>query len=258
MTSHSSGKPPIQPMQPLQPPHADRFVLLATGGTIAGTAASADDTLGYRAAQLSGAALLAGLRAAVPALVALPIEVEEVARLDSKDMDFATWQALARAVARHAARAEVRAIVITHGTDTLEETAYFLQRVLAPAKPVVLTAAMRPATAREADGPVNLRDAFAVAAHPQARGVVAVLAGQVWSGLALRKAHTQALDAFTAGGAAPVARVVEGAAGTEVPLQVSLQVPLQVQVLGPWPGGTVAWCTTTPWRAATSAKRSPQ
>ncbi len=79
-------------------------------------------------------------------------------------MDFATWRRLAQRVAHHAARPEVAGVVVTHGTDTLEETAYFLARVVAVAKPVVLTGAMRPATSREADGPRNLADAIAVAA----------------------------------------------------------------------------------------------
>jgi len=103
-------------------------------------------------------------------------------------------------------------VVITHGTDTLEETAYLLQRVLAPEKPVVLTAAMRPATAIQADGPQNLLDAVAVAESEGVRGVIVVVAGQVWSGLELRKSHSYRLDAFEAGpDAGPLAVVEEGA-----------------------------------------------
>ena len=135
------------------------LVVLGTGGTIAGSAASADDNVAYRAATLPVATLVASL----PTPAGVVVESEQVAQLDSKDMDFATWRALAGRVAGHLARPEVAAIIVTHGTDTLEETAYFLQRVLAPAKPVVLTAAMRPATSRLADGPQNLADAVAVA-----------------------------------------------------------------------------------------------
>jgi L-asparaginase len=183
-----------------------RIVVLGTGGTIAGTAADAADNLGYRAAQLDAARLVAG----IPALAGVPIEVEQVAQLDSKDMGFAVWRALVDAAARHLARADVGGLVVTHGTDTLEETAYFLQRVLGPAKPVVMTAAMRPATALQADGPQNLLDAVRVAREPGARGVGAVLAGTVHSGLDLRKLHTYRLDAFGSGDAGAIARVEEG------------------------------------------------
>ena len=177
-----------------------RIVILATGGTIAGTAASPADAIGYRAAQLGVDQLVA----AAPPLAGRPLEAEQVAQLDSKDMDEPTWRLLAERVAAHLARAEVAGVVVTHGTDTLEETAYFLQRVLAPAKPVVMTAAMRPATALLADGPQNLLDAVALASEPGAAGVVAVVAGQVHSAYDLRKSHTQRLDAFGSGDAGPI------------------------------------------------------
>ena len=182
------------------------LVVLGTGGTIAGSAASADENVGYRAATLPVAALVASL-AVPPSLV---VESEQVAQLDSKDMDFATWRRLALRVAAQLARPEVAAVVVTHGTDTLEETAYFLQRLLAPAKPVVFTAAMRPATSRLADGPQNLADAVAVALAPGARGVVVVVAGSVHSALDVRKAHPYRLDAFRSGDAGAIARVEEG------------------------------------------------
>src|SRR5690349_18879100 len=170
-------------------------VLLGTGGTIAGTSARAGDNVGYTAAQLA----IGDLLAAVPGLAGLPLESEQVAQLDSKDMSHAVWQRLAERVAAHLARPEVGGIVITHGTDTLEETAYFLQRLLAPAKPVVLTAAMRPATALQADGPQNVLDAVAVARTDGARGVVSVAAGAVHGAREVRKVHTYRLDAFGSG-----------------------------------------------------------
>jgi len=181
-------------------------VILATGGTIAGTAAAATDTTGYRAGALPVDALVAG----VPALAGQRLEAESVAAIDSKDMDAATWQRLARRVALHLARPEVAGIVITHGTDTLEETAYFLQRVLAPSKPVMLTAAMRPATALSADGPANLHDAVTVAGTPGARGVGVVFGGAVWAAVGLRKVHTLRTDAFAASDSGPVARLEGG------------------------------------------------
>ena len=181
-------------------------VILGTGGTIAGTAKSAADNVGYSAAQIGVAQLLA----AVPGLAGQALEAEQVCQIDSKDMGFVVWRALALRVAYHLARPEVAGIVITHGTDTLEETAYFLQRVLAPNKPVVLTAAMRPATALLADGPQNLTDAVAVAQSEGASGVVAVLAGEVHSGLEVRKRHTYRLTAFGSGDAGVMAQVEEG------------------------------------------------
>lgn len=183
-----------------------RRVILGTGGTIAGRAALAGDNVGYVAGQVSAHDLIA----AVPALAGLPLDVEQVAQLDSKDMGFATWQRLAERVAHHVARDDVAGVVITHGTDTLEETAYFLQRVLQPAKPVVLTCAMRPATALVPDGPQNLLDALSVAGDAHAGGVLAVCAGSVHAADHVSKVHTYRVDAFDSGDAGALACVEEG------------------------------------------------
>lgn len=185
---------------------ADLIVILGTGGTIAGASPSASDNVGYRAGQIGVDQLVA----AVPALAGRRLEAEQVAQVDSKDMGHSVWQALAQRAAHHLARDEVAGVVVTHGTDTLEETAYFLHRVLAPAKPLVLTAAMRPATALMADGPQNLQDAVSVAAQPGACGVLAVLAGRVHGAPDLRKQHPYAVDAFDSGEAGPLALVQEG------------------------------------------------
>lgn len=182
------------------------IVVLGTGGTIAGTAASATDATGYRAAQLGVRTLVD----AVPALAGRPLEALQVAQVDSKDMGPAVWRELAHEAARQLARPEVQGVVVTHGTDTLEETACFLHRVLAPAKPLVLTAAMRPATSLQADGPQNLRDALAVAACADAAGVLVVLAGRVLAAGDARKQHTRRLDAFDGGDAGALAAVEEG------------------------------------------------
>ena len=108
-----------------------KIVVLATGGTIAGEAASAADAVGYQAAQRPVEALLAAARVLGDGRQVL--EAQQLAQIDSKDMGMAVWQQLAQACADALARGDVRAVVITHGTDTLEETAYFLQRVLAAA-----------------------------------------------------------------------------------------------------------------------------
>lgn len=182
-------------------------VVLGSGGTIAGRAAQAGDVVGYRAGELSVQALLQ----AVPALASQRLEAEQVAQIDSKDMAPAVWQALARRAAHHLARPEVAGVVVTHGTDTLEETAWLLHRVLAPAgKPLVLTAAMRPASSIQADGPQNLVDAVTLARTEGACGVVVVIGGAVWAAGDLRKVHTLRLDAFAGGDAGPIARLDGG------------------------------------------------
>ncbi|NDY89589.1 asparaginase [Ideonella livida] len=186
--------------------NSGQVVILGTGGTMAGRSAVAGDNVGYTAGQVG----VQDLVAAVPGLAGRDLQAEQVAQLDSKDMDHATWGALARRVAYHLARPEVAGVVVTHGTDTLEETAWFLHRVLAPGKPVVLTAAMRPATALLADGPQNLLDAVTLAAWPGARGVMAVMAGVVHGALGVRKLQPYRMDAFGSGDQPWWARVEEG------------------------------------------------
>lgn len=181
-------------------------VVIGTGGTIAGTAARADDHVGYRAGQLGVDTLVA----AVPARADRPLETETLAQLDSCDMDHATWLRLRERLTSQLARPEVRGVVVTHGTDTLEETAYFLHRTLEAAKPVVLTAAMRPASALAADGPQNLLDAVTLAAVPDARGVLVAFAGKVFAGADLRKVHGYRVDAFEAGDAGVLGVIADG------------------------------------------------
>ncbi|MEO6293441.1 MAG: asparaginase [Burkholderiaceae bacterium] len=194
---------------------AKQIVILGTGGTIAGKAASSTDNVGYTAAQLGVAQLLA----AIPSLTGsngaaqygdYELVCEQVAQVDSKDMNFAVWQQLLARCAHWLAQPQVQGVVVTHGTDTLEETAYFLQAVLNPSKPVVLACAMRPSTAIAPDGPQNLMDALAVAVHSGAQGVVGVCAGLIHSAVDVQKVHTSRLDAFSSGDAGPVGTVAEG------------------------------------------------
>jgi L-asparaginase len=176
--------------------------VVATGGTIAGLASTSSDNLGYTAAQLGVQALID----AVPALRGQALSAEQLAQLDSKDMTHDTWHALARRVGVLLRQADVAGVVVTHGTDTLEETAWFLARVLVACKPVVLTAAMRPASSLQADGPQNLLDAIRVA-RSGGQGVLAVMAGQVLAGAEVRKVDTCRLDALVSVHGAPVARL---------------------------------------------------
>ena len=182
-------------------------VILGTGGTIAGSAGSGCDNIGYTAARLGIEQLLQSVPAISHrgALIA-----EQVMQVDSKDMSFAAWALLAGRVNHFLAREDVQGIVITHGTDTLEETAYFLHSVCRPAKPVVLTCAMRPATALLSDGPQNLMDSVAVARQEGATGVVVVCAGTVHSASDVQKVHPYKLDAFDSGDAGPIAHIEEG------------------------------------------------
>jgi L-asparaginase len=194
----------------------NKLIVLGTGGTIAGTSDVAGDNIGYTAAQVGVGQLLQ----AVPGLTALleaygvALVCEQVAQVDSKDMDFCVWQALAARVSHHLAQSDVLGVVVTHGTDTLEETAFFLHTVLPPtasSKPVVLTCAMRPATATAPDGPQNVLDAFAVALDGNSAGVMAVCAGTVHSAVDIQKTHPYRVDAFGSGDAGPLGYVEEGA-----------------------------------------------
>ncbi|QNP50338.1 asparaginase [Diaphorobacter aerolatus] len=182
---------------------------MGTGGTIAGTSAVAGANTGYIAAQIS----VEDLVKAVPALAeAAPggLVCEQIAQIDSKDMAHSIWLKLARHCEKHLADPDVQGVVITHGTDTLEETAWFLQQVLNPAKPVVLCSAMRPATALVPDGPQNLLDSVIVAGEPTASGVLCVAAGEIHGAREVSKQHPLRLNAFSSGDIGPLGWV-EGA-----------------------------------------------
>ncbi len=181
-------------------------VILGTGGTIAGRSSRSSDNVGYVAGEIGVETLVAG----VPGLQGLTLEFDQVDQIDSKDMHFGLWQQLLQRLSHHLAREEVSGVVITHGTDTLEETAYFVHRVLCPVKPVVFTCAMRPATALVPDGPQNLLDAVAVAGVPEVCGVVVVCAGLVHAAEHVTKVHSYRVDAFDSGDAGPLACVEEG------------------------------------------------
>lgn len=181
-----------------------KIVILGTGGTIAGLANSRSSHIDYAAAQVAVAELVGGV-----AELNGQVETEQVAQIDSKDMSFDVWSLLAYTVQRHLERDDVHGIVITHGTDTLEETAYFLQVVLSPSKPVVLTCAMRPASALAADGPQNILDSVAVARCAGAHGVVVVCNGTIHSAFDVQKIHTYQLNAFGSGDAGAIGFIEE-------------------------------------------------
>ena len=172
-----------------------RITVLATGGTIAGEAGDAAKTSGYTAGVVGVDKLLG----AVPSLSQVAqIQAEQVASIDSKDMTPALWATLCARVNVLLAQDDIDGIVITHGTDTLEETAYLLHLTVKSEKPVVLTAAMRPATALSADGPLNLLNAVTVAASPMSwkQGVLVAFNNQIHCARDVTKTSTYAVDAF--------------------------------------------------------------
>ena len=176
-------------------PARPRIRLLATGGTIAG--AQTSQGRGYKAAAFSTEELIT----AVPQLAdCATLEVEQVAAIGSQDMDEATWLKLAARAQAAADAPEIAGVVITHGTDTMEETAFFLNLVVRTTKPIVLVGAMRPATAISADGPMNLYNAIAVAGHPAAagRGVLVVANDEVHFAREVAKTNTTQVGTFRA------------------------------------------------------------
>jgi L-asparaginase len=169
--------------------------LLATGGTIAGEADPDARPGRYRA----GVRPVEALLAAVPGLDALgPLTARQILALDSKDMTPADWLTLLAATRAALDEPACAGGVILHGTDTLEETAWFLHLTLPAGKPVVLTGAMRPADHPAADGPANLRAALRLAASPEAcdKGVLVVMNGQIFGARGVVKARSTGLDAF--------------------------------------------------------------
>lgn len=217
------------------------------GGTIAGTGQAFGGGVGYQAGQLPVAQLLQ----AVPDLRALGeegLESLQVANIDSKDMDADAWCALVVACREQLARADVAAVVITHGTDTLEETAWLLHLTLPLGKPVVLTCAMRPATALSADGPANLRAAVLCALDPGARQraqdgahVMVVVADAVHGAAQVHKSHPYRLQAFDSGSDGPWGWVEEGR------VRWSQQVHLPLAGAGRWAHWVLPPAQAWPW-----------
>ncbi len=200
------------------------LLLLATGGTIAGCADDSATLNHYTAGVLGGDALLA----AVPQLRELAaIDVEQIANVDSADLLFEHWCALVLRIREaFAADPELAGVVITHGTNTLEETAWLLQLLIDDPRPVVLVGALRPATALSADGPLNLLHAVQLALSREARGhgVLVVMDGQIHGARAVTKVTTQGVGAFASPGIGPLGWVDD--AGVHLPMACgSRQVP---------------------------------
>ncbi len=175
-------------------PSLPNVVVLATGGTIAG-AAKSNVTAGYTSGQVGVEELLN----AVPEASTLAnLSGEQVANIGSQDMNDEVWLKLADRINQVLAKPDVTGVVITHGTDTIEETAYFLDLVVKSRKPVVMTAAMRPSTALSADGPLNFFNAVAVAADKNAtgKGVMVTVNDWIHDAASLTKTSTTAVQTF--------------------------------------------------------------
>lgn len=170
------------------------IVILATGGTIAGAAAS-----GTQAAYTSGAVTIDAMIAAVPGIKDMAnIKGEQISNVGSQDMSFEIMLKLAKRINELLKQNDVDGIVVTHGTDTMEETAFFLNLVVKGDKPVVMVGSMRPSTAVSADGPLNLYNAVGVAADPNARGrgVLVVMNDWIHAAHSLTKTSTTAIQTF--------------------------------------------------------------
>jgi L-asparaginase len=170
------------------------IVILATGGTIAGAAAT-----GTQAGYTSGAVGIDTMVAGVPGITDLAsIKGEQISNVGSQDMSFQILLTLAKRINELAKSPGVDGFVITHGTDTMEESAFFLNLTVKTDKPVVMVGSMRPSTAVSADGPLNLYNAVGVAADPQAkgRGVLVVMNDWIHGAHSLTKTSTTAVQTF--------------------------------------------------------------
>lgn len=191
--------------QPVEPAATRQVRILATGGTIAGKGNAAGTS--YR----SGAVSVDDLIAALPGVDKIArVTGEQIANVPSSDMDETIWRKLhARALAAFA-DPDVAGVVVTHGTDTLEETAFLLSMILPPTKPVVVVGAMRPSTAVSADGPQNMLDAIRVVTSPAStgRGVMVVLNDTIFDPRSVTKFDVNRVEAFTAPSRGPIGHVL--------------------------------------------------
>jgi len=212
------------------------IAILATGGTIAGSADDAGSAARYRAGAVPIDQLLAASKLGLERIA--NVRAEQVAQIDSKDLTFEVWEKLVERVRHWIDVERVDGVVITHGTDTLEETAMLLHLTQQGDTPIVITAAMRPSTSLSADGPLNLLNAVRLAANPasRGRGVLVALNQRVHAARDVQKGHTYAVEAFVSPDVGPVGFVLD----TQVQFQRATERPDAADLLpmpsaGQWP-----------------------
>lgn len=212
------------------------IAILATGGTIAGSADDAGSAARYRAGAVPIDQLLAASKLGLERIA--NVRAEQVAQIDSKDLTFDVWEKLVARIRHWIDVERVDGVVITHGTDTLEETAMLLHLTQQTDTPIVMTAAMRPSTSLSADGPLNLLNAVRLAASPAARGrgVLVAINQRVHAARDVQKGHTYSVEAFVSPETGPLGFVLD----TQVQFQRAGQRLAAADVLpmphtGGWP-----------------------
>ncbi len=170
------------------------IVIVATGGTIAGIGEKGK-TVAYHAGEIEVKDILAS----IPTVNHIAnISSIQLMNVDSNEMNVESWMLLANKLNELVKDDEIDGIVVTHGTDTIEETAYFLNLCVHTTKPIVMTGAMRPASATSADGPYNLYQAIALASNDEAcsQGVMVLFSNTIYSGRDIQKVNNYKIDAF--------------------------------------------------------------
>ncbi len=236
-------------MQDLQVKKVKKVVFFGTGGTISGLSNDSSDVLNYKAGLVKVSDLAQNAFAPLNGVDGFEPIYEQIAQIDSKDMSFAIWQTLLERLFFWSKDPLVEGFLITHGTDTIEETAFFLYLATLDWEnlpTIALTCAMRPASAQDADGPQNMRDATNLLLAPEWRrsGVVVVCAGQVHHASSVQKIYTDRLDAFSSLPDEPIGQSINGMIVKRLPSKVryspidlGIQKPSLQRILksGSWP-----------------------
>ena len=212
-------------MQGLKAKKVKKVVFFGTGGTISALSSDPNDVLNYQPGLIAVGDLAQSAMAQGGGLEGFLTIYEQIAQIDSKDMKFSIWQKLIERLLFWSKDPDVQGFLITHGTDTIEETAFFLYlatRELKQFPTIVLTCSMRPASAKDADGTQNLRDATALLLDPSwfSSGVMVVCAGRVHHAGAVQKVYSERLDAFSS---LPYKQCGEFVNGSPVKLELGVE-----------------------------------